>query len=172
MPGAQARPPRRQRTRGTTAELEQTQRPGKSSPEEKLEGRISLFPPRTPTFFSKGDSGSPVLSRSFLSSSSRPQPAPWQLGSQSRTWTERASAPRSSVPRASPRPRTHPAPCSGPSSGTGRPEVRTSSAASERARQPAGERTGEGAGGERVGISFPRVSGLWGPAREAKRKGS
>lgn len=64
---------------------------------------------------------------------------------------------------------THPAPFPCPESGSSppplqhcRPEVGTSSAASERGKQRAGERNGAGVGRQRVGISFPQGFGSLG----------
>lgn len=73
--GSRAPTPRRQRVSGLPGRVCTNKTPWENFSRRKVRRANSLFPPRAPTFFSEGDSGSPVLSRGFLSHSSLPRTA-------------------------------------------------------------------------------------------------
>lgn len=169
----------------------QTKRPGKTFRKEKLGGLLSLFPPRAPTFFSKGNSG--CLFSPAASSPTLPSPGPRaRIRLSSRDWEEgesgslsASSAQRLPYPAGGCRARwslspgwlTHPAPFPSPEPGSSQlsppdlhPEVATGLGGIG-ARQAASRREKRGGGG-RVVISFPRGFGAlgssWGSRTERR----
>ena len=152
----------------------QTKRPGKTFRKEKLGGLLSLFPPRAPTFFSKGNSGS--LFSPAASSPTLPSPGPRaRIRLSSRDWEEgesgslsASSAQRLPYPAGGCRARwslspgrlTHPAPFPSPEPGSSQlsppdfhPEVATGLGGIG-ARQAASRREKRGGGGRAPSGNF------------------